>query len=261
MGHLKVIKSGHIYEIYKYEYEPKKSNSKKEESDINDWFEVDRTEEMNLVLEITDQQKKEKNATRRSIRARNMIRRLASSNFDSSSKFITLTFKKNETDLTAAHLHFDKFIKRLKYYLRKEKQHDNLKYICVVEFQKRGAIHYHMISNMPYVKNSTLAEIWRHGFVKINRITHVDNVGAYIVKYMTKSGGDERLEGRKSYFTSKNNLERPHEFKGEVAVAILEALKHEKKVFSSSYTTEYLGQCFYTEYNLNRKEIISRKAE
>lgn len=39
---------------------------------------------------------------------------------------------------------------------------------------------------------------------KINRISHVKNVGAYVVKYMTKEGVDERLIGKKLYQTSQN---------------------------------------------------------
>jgi hypothetical protein len=253
MGHLRVIKSGHIYEIYAYEKEPLKTNRVEEkESDIDEWFDHGRTEEMELSLEQKQLERDLSNAGKRAIRARNTIRRLASSNFDNKSKFVTLTFGEHITDLTEAHKRFENFIKRLKYYLEKEKQHNDLKYICVVEFTKAGRIHYHMISNMPYVKNAILAEKWGNGFVKINRIKHVDNVGAYIVKYMTKDSADERLKGRKSYFTSKNNLERPVEFKGEIAKDILESLLGQKKVFSSSYPTEYLGQCEYTEYNLKR---------
>lgn len=38
------------------------------------------------------------------------------------------------------------------------------------EFQKRGAIHYHLLCNLPFVSSKELAEIWTHGFIKIKKI-------------------------------------------------------------------------------------------
>ena len=64
--------------------------------------------------------------------------------------------------------------------------------------------------NAPYIKNNKLQEIWGNGFVKINNIDNVDNVGAYVSEYLRqaeKGQGhnleDDRLQGRKSYFSSK----------------------------------------------------------
>jgi hypothetical protein len=46
-----------------------------------------------------------------------------------------------------------------------------LKYVSVVEFQKRGAVHYHAVFfNLPFIVNDELAAIWSHGFIKINAI-------------------------------------------------------------------------------------------
>lgn len=134
-------------------------------------------------------------------RMRDNIVCLARSNFNGGSKFITLTFAENVVDLSVANNEFKKFIKRLRY------EEGNFKYLAVIEFQKRGAIHYHMISDLFYISNHKLRRIWSGGFVRINRIKHVDDVGAYLVKYMCKAD-DLRLHKRKAYLRS-GNLEKP----------------------------------------------------
>ena len=77
--------------------------------------------------------------------------------------------------------------------------YDSFKYLAVVEFQKRGAIHYHMLSDFGYIEQKELEKIWGNGFVWIrdlltgNNGKPVDNVGAYLVKYMNKNIIDKRL--------------------------------------------------------------------
>ena len=40
-------------------------------------------------------------------------------------------------------------------------------------------------------------------FIRCNKIDNVDNVGAYVTKYMTKDNTDESYKVEKSYFSSK----------------------------------------------------------
>ena len=141
---------------------------------------------------------------------RKSVRQLAAMNFDNSSKFVTLTFRSVTCDYKNVKLcnkAFTAFIKRLKY------RYPDLKYLAVIEFQDkngRGAVHYHMLCNLPYIKKKELSDIWSYGFVKINAIDKVDHVGAYISKYMTENLDDERLCGLKAYQYSRN-LEKPVE--------------------------------------------------
>lgn len=232
---LKVVVCGHIIEIYTYETMPtpnvNNKNNKSHKSDL-EW----------IVDVKSDRKNNAKKKRWEFIRVVNM-------NFTEHSKFITLTFAENVTDLDQAHHEFDKFMKRLRKKIKRP-----IKYAAVVEFQKRGAIHYHMISDLPYIPKQELAETWRQGFVRINDIQHVDNVGAYLSKYMTKENGDLRLRGRKSYFTSQG-LERPLILRGEDADPILELYdlsEHKKTVFESSYTSEHHGLITYKQYNLKR---------
>ena len=99
-------------------------------------------------------------------------------------------------DMDYANNEFKKFIKRVKYY------YGDFKYLSVVEFQKRGAIHYHMLNDFDYIKQKELGNIWGNGFVWINNLLKanngkpVGNVGAYIVKYVNKDTIDEKLMGK-----------------------------------------------------------------
>lgn len=147
-----------------------------------------------------------KNYANTNQRRRDMVRRLACCNFNAQyDKFFTLTFADNLTDVKQANYLFKKFKQKLQYKFGKD-----IKYLGVVEFQERGAVHYHVLSNIPYIPQRDLQDLWGHGFVFINAINHVDNIGAYIVKYMTKVTTDTRLQGLKAYLCSRN-LIRPEE--------------------------------------------------
>ncbi|MBO0453892.1 rolling circle replication-associated protein [Candidatus Enterococcus murrayae] len=141
--------------------------------------------------------------------ARNTLRRLAINNFpNNKSTFVTLTVAKNSDDI-------DYYDEKVKQFIRKlRKDYGKLHYVGVREFQKRGAIHYHLLINYPFIKGFSETEIrksevyfknhyWKQGFVDLKSIEHVDNVGAYISKYMTKDMQDKRLIGRKSYLCSR----------------------------------------------------------
>jgi len=124
--------------------------------------------------------------------------------------FVTLTFKENLKDLTLANYEFKKYIKRFRYFL----SHD-LKYVCVPEFQKRGAVHFHMVFfNLPFVSFEDLENIWGHGMTNIQSVREVRSMGAYLTKYFSKSANDPRMYGRRAYFTSRG-LIRPIEIFGE----------------------------------------------
>lgn len=237
--YLKLIVTGGIVEVYEHENLPKLPGEKREERNEKEFLEKYGDYEFDNTL--TDR----KNNMHK---GRNNFRRLITANFNSNSKFITLTFKENLKDVKQANYEYMKFIQRLRYKYGKD-----FKYANVIQFQKRGAVHYHMMSDLPYISQKELEKIWGHGFVGINKITHVDNVGAYMIRYMAEDMADIRLMGQKSYMTSRN-LERPREYVGDDAQMIIRALELENKktVYNSSYTTEHLGLALYKQYNLNR---------
>lgn len=245
----KIIYSGDIIETFNYEkgylkgYEIKESNNTQGRK--KDFKSGDYESHRKQVLS----------------RAKSTLRRLINSNHNQygkhfTSKFLTLTFGENITDLDIAHYEFKKFILRLNYLIFNTKI-TNIKYNAVVEFQERGAIHYHVIIyNIPYTRQNVIQETWGNGYVWINKINHVDNVGAYITEYMGKDIQDDRLEGRKSYFSSRG-LFKPIEITDKKIVDTVGAalplnfLKH-----SSSFENEYLGKIDYKQFNLSSLSVL-----
>lgn len=193
-------------------------------------------------------------------RAQRDLRRLINSNAGAygsefTTKFLTLTFKDNIVDLDFANAHFQKFIKRLNYAVFKVKR-AVLMYSCVVEFQKRGAVHYHLVLyNMPFYDVNLIEDVWGHGFVKINKVEEVDNLGAYVTKYMTKDISDPRLEGRKCYFNSRGLIKPTEITERNQVETIAGALPEENLCYDANFESEYLGDISYKQYNLKRLNL------
>ncbi|MCK1213515.1 rolling circle replication-associated protein [Streptococcus uberis] len=145
--------------------------------------------------------------------AKHELMRLIDSNFDEQlTKFITITTQENIQDRKIFNQEFDKFMKRLNYNVFHSKK-KMIKYVAVLEKQKRGAYHAHiLVFNLPFIKFEKLRELWKLGSIRINKVNvdSIDNRGRYITKYMEKGIGQELIEnkGKKSYYSS-NNLKQP----------------------------------------------------
>lgn len=116
------------------------------------------------------------------------IRYLINNNFlgGSNELFITLTYADNMTDTKKLYTDLDKFNKKMKY---RYKDVTSIDYLHVVEPQKRGAWHIHSLIRFNdlekiFIPNAELAEIWGHGFVRIESLKNVDNIGAYLSAYL-----------------------------------------------------------------------------
>lgn len=278
MDYIKVIDLGHVIEVYEMERIPVNPHDyeKTDEYKISNNFDKDKTKENNrhYYEEVKDNIKHRENrkAERRSqtIRdARNCCRRLALMNFSENDTFMTLTFADNIQDITYADNEFKKFMKRFNY-----KYKSKSKFLAVREFQRRGAIHYHILIDwrLPAaLKKESLRSLereigtntWGHGYVNLRPLRGqkkgdkpVDNVGAYLVKYMTKDLCKIKLSHNKLYLCSRN-LERPTIHVQEEAFQILKERHIEdfKQVFSNEYCNDYLGKIKYAEYNFKRKNF------
>lgn len=201
----------------------------------------------------------QKNYANTNQRRRDTIRRLACCNFNNEfDKFLTLTFSDNKTNVKECNVLFKAFIRKLR-----DSYKSDLKYLAVIEFQQRGAVHYHVLLDIPYIPQEKLQDLWGNGFVYINAITHVDNIGAYIVKYMTKDNTDTRLRGQKAYLFS-TNLKKPEKVVNHNLndFDVIEDKLHQKynldkirPIYTSNYDTDILGHCEYKQYNLKRGDI------
>lgn len=178
-------------------------------------------------------------------RTRTRIKRLVNSNPDMN-KFVTLTFADNLKDIKTANRHFTNFIKKLKY------KFSYLKYLAIIEFQKRGAVHYHFLCNLEYLPNAELNKIWGHGFVRINKIKDISNLGAYVCKYLGKDANNEKMFKQKKYFYSRN-LEEPQKFYNEEAIKNLYNfynLNNLKPDYKSIFSNKYTGEVEYRQFSI-----------
>lgn len=173
----------------------------------------------NIKMIDTDNLKKGNSSNFQTIELKNIMRsklqcqRLAKCNSREWKTFITLTFAENITDIKFANKRFRYFIDKVQ---RKFKE---FKYICIPEFQKRGAVHYHLLTNIS-IENSDLIysqennskfkhiKYWIDGFTKVDTLEKdMKKIIGYISKYMTKDI-DNRLYNRHRYFYSRN-LDKP----------------------------------------------------
>ncbi len=234
----KIIMSGNILEYYQYprpmfkDYKVIKKKKPKQEP-----------EQLKIDFSIGDslKGKRDDNISR----TRTKIKRLVNSNQDFD-KFVTLTFVENLQDIKIANRHFNKFIMRLKY------QYSDLKYLSIIEFQKRGSIHYHFLCNLPYIENQILRDIWTFGYVKINKIKDVNNLGAYICKYLSKDGNNEKMLRKKKYFCSKN-LEQPEKIFDSKIIQELKSLYNlssAQPTYKTIFSNKYLDGVNYSQFDL-----------
>jgi len=208
--------------------------------------------------------------TKTAHRARNKVRRLVNANITqwkddegnpSTPFFVTLTFAENITDLKEAHKHFTDYTKRLNYLLFGINK-SMIKYLAVPEFQKRGAVHYHIIYfNLPseigmgeYERTSRqIAETWSHGFVDVRPITgNYQKVAGYMTKYLNKAWEDERLWNRKKYFASKG-LKKPlhithDELVKELIMSRVFTQNLQYRTYANVYNSKYNDQVVFNQF-------------
>lgn len=145
---------------------------------------------------------------------------LAIMNHKDFKSFITLTFSENITDLTFANSEFNKWTTKVKRVFK------DFSYLCVPEFQKRGAVHYHLMTNLDTSVHDNIISLqdgtdnmydvkyWNNGFTSVFDLKLTDDnfsVALYLGKYFWKDI-DSRLFGRRKIMSSRN-LKKPEVLK------------------------------------------------
>ena len=118
-------------------------------------------------------------------------------------RFLTLTYRRNETDLDACWKDFTKFVRVVR------KAFPQWKYVCVAEFQKRGAVHFH-IALRGFQDVVFLRRVWREivgdGNIDVRHFKAGKKrpaaIAGYIAKYIAKDGETFR-PGRYRYRSSE----------------------------------------------------------
>jgi hypothetical protein len=120
--------------------------------------------------------------------------------------FATFTFAENITDLKVANKYFRSMIKKLCY-----KTGESIKYLAVPEYQKRGAVHYHVLFfNLPYLENifETLSNLWGQGFILNKTVNDLNQATNYLTKYIQKEINVKHAKHSKRFLTSKGLKKR-----------------------------------------------------
>jgi len=144
---------------------------------------------------------KEENKQRSLRRARSVIRKkIIEGELD---HFLTLTYKENKKDVAECWKDWKKFIRLV------QKKYPTLKYLVIVERQKRGAIHFHVavhgFMHVQSVRCSWL-QVVGEGNIDIKRRSRnqsMHGLANYITKYLTKQY-DELESFQNLYRCSKN---------------------------------------------------------
>lgn len=169
----KVVRSGDVVEVYVY----------------SSAVPVGKERDYDIVRRdgtvVDDLEKREGNL----YRARQNVRRIIWSNMGKYTKFLTLTYRDTVLDVKKVRKDVTTFVKamrRLGY---------DMKYLYILEHQlergiregNAGCIHVHMVVFVDrFIPKEDLTRCWKHGFVDINAIDDVKNLGAYVCKYITK---------------------------------------------------------------------------
>ena len=191
------------------------------------------------------------------------MQRLIKTNEKEFKTFITLTFADNITDVEQANYLFHTwrtYIKKLK---------SDFKCVGVPEFQKRGAIHYHLLTNIDYNDTTLLSQEerriynkksgwqigkdvkgWKYGHNMAKDMKDINVIG-YLSKYMTKDV-DNRLWGKRRYFYTRN-LKKPIAY--DIDLSNLEDFKMFIDLLENDFIEEYSNNYIdFLNHNVTFKE-------
>lgn len=150
----------------------------------------------------------------------NRLRELINTNFNGSSNelFITLTYRGDlqTNDTKKVYEDYKNFMKRLKYKFR---DLSTIDYINVLEPHASGNFHMHALLRFNdvesiFIPNTELAEIWGNGFVSVQSMKHVDNIGAYVSAYLSDIEVSDSYEGDVEFVEKEVNGKKKKFMKG-----------------------------------------------
>ncbi|MBQ0725489.1 MAG: hypothetical protein KBT51_08860 [Cycloclasticus sp.] len=180
----------------------RKKNKKENENDDIEHEETSEDTHIEYLPSIEDIDFERDNKERSLRRARSTVRKkIIEGELD---HLLTLTYKENMCDEKKGWADFQKFIRKLR------KTYPNVKWVCVMEKQKRGAVHFHLAVH-GFFQASTLRGIWLdvvyEGNIDIVRKKHNQSLvglAGYLSKYLSKQ--KDNLERFGKMFRSSQNI-------------------------------------------------------
>lgn len=253
MGYCKIISYGNNLEVYEYEKDIIVLRRRKREREADTESEDLGTNGEDTLSE-RQLGKRQDNARRASM----AFRRLVACNLGGLTQplLVTLTYGENFTDLERAYRHYSSFIQSLRYKYGKD-----FKYVCVPEFQKRGAVHFHALFwGLPTEifllerQTRTLARLWGHGYVYLKETDGDEKLSFYLSKYMAKAFVDPRLKNQKCYVASRN-MERPVVQGGSFSPQLLieDYGADDVPLVDRTYDTKWLGTGRYRLFKTSNR--------
>jgi len=236
MGYVKVIQSGKRVETFEYDRYPQGGRPFGKRTAPNPY---------------------RKNVGRRrdnALRARENFRRLVAANLGGnvSPAFITLTFA-FDVGTKAAFKNLKRFAERLR-----RTRFPTLRYIAVVEWQKRGRLHFHLLvwgidekTIATERKTRNLQRVWLRGYLDARPSDGHPRLATYMAKYLFKAMSDIRYGHQKAYTTSRNVV-RPLLWKNDEATQYMELMELSTRPACSNreYMTQFLGRANYKQFDL-----------
>lgn len=156
-----------------------------------------------------NKEKSEGKRDRNLYRARADLRRAIWCNQTKYTKFVTLTYKDTELDQDNVIYDYKQFIKKLR------RREFIVPYVYVTEHQKKrgikegnaGSLHIHsLLFTDEFISADIINTCWGLGNTDIHSLKDVNNLGAYVCKYLTKEEFD--LYHKHSYHLSRG-LKKP----------------------------------------------------
>jgi len=250
MAYNKAIIVGNYLDLYQYEHRPRNIDGQLTRGRTRPTRSESLPSDREDVRESFT--KRRKDNTRRSSLA---FVRIVKSNLGHSENplLVTLTYRKNETDLTVGYRDFHIFIKTLR-----GKFGSDFKYVAVPEFQKRGAVHFHALfwglpSELVLSERGTrtVHKAWGWGYVFLKHTDGNEKLSHYLAKYMAKAFSDFRSVGRRAYVASRN-INRPIVLSDFSPVwPVLEDWCGDNPALQTKeYLTQYLGKGRFTRYKI-----------
>lgn len=226
----KIIQSGDLLELYEYEKEPtpKKPNTKR------------------------SKRYKKYKSDRHIARAVANFRRKVRATLQLGTPYLLTLTMGDIVDIGVAFKLYTQFGARLRRVYGKE-----IAWITVPEFQKRGAVHFHILiwnlSHEAYLTERNtrrIQNLWGYGYVDIASTDGSPKLSGYLAKYMSKAMHDDRLFGKKAYSCSRNTL-RSVSINSQTAVALIKeefSLETLPPTTDREYDTEWLGKARRRSY-------------
>lgn len=202
---IKLIDLGDYMQVYVFDKTKTKVSEDKKDFDLN----LSKSKKIELEQKNDTPKINDKIELKNIMRSKLSCQRLAKANINDWQTFITLTFKDNIQDVKYANKRFRYFIDKI----RRVKK--DFKYLCITEFQKRGATHYHLLTNISINDTKLMyhqednpkykhIKYWLDGFTSVEEIKgDAKKIVGYISKYMTKDI-DNRLFSHHRYLYSQN---------------------------------------------------------